>query len=157
MEAARRATLGDLPRLAELCRAALAELGARERGGRLYVVREGRPQPVEETLGREVGDGRCLVLVGTVDGTIMGYCTGRTEPLRDGRRLGLLDELFVEEGARGVGVGEAMMDEALAWFREQRCAGVDSTALPGARETKNFFEESGFTARLLVMHRSLEE
>jgi hypothetical protein len=31
--------------------------------------------------------------------------------------------------------------------------GIDAFALPGMRETKNFFEGSGFTARLLVMHR----
>jgi hypothetical protein len=47
------------------------------------------------------------------------------------------------------------MGELLAWFSARGCLGVDSTALPGARETKNFFEESGFTARLLVMHRRL--
>lgn len=157
MEAARPATEDDLPRVVELCRAALAELGARERGGRLFVVHEGRPEPVHDSLRREVADPGYLVLVGTVDGVVVGYAAGRTEALRDGRRLGVLGELFVEEGARGVGVGEAMMGEALAWFRAGGCAGVDSTALPGARETKNFFEESGFTARLLVMHRSLEE
>ncbi len=33
--------------------------------------------------------------------------------------------------------------------------GVDTLALPGHRAAKNFFEESGFTARALVMHRAL--
>jgi hypothetical protein len=37
------------------------------------------------------------------------------------------------------------------------CSGVDATALPGNRATKNFFEESGFTARLLVMHHRLDK
>ena len=156
MEAARRATEADLPRVADLCRAALAELGARERGGSLFVAREGRAEPVEEGLAQAIADPDRVVLVGCLDDVLVGYATGRVEHLRDGRILGVIDELFVEEPARAVGVGEAMMDQLLAWFREQGCAGVDSTALPGARETKNFFEESGFTARLLVMHHRLE-
>ncbi len=57
----------------------------------------------------------------------------------------------MEPDARSVGVGEAMADLVVAWFEEEGCAG----ALPWpyrSRATKNFFEESGFTARLLVMH-----
>ncbi len=156
MEAARPATPADVPRIAELCRMALAELGARERGGDMFVTREARPEPVEEGLAAAVADPDLVVLAGTYDGAIVGYATGRVEKLRDGRCLGLIDELFVEELARAVGVGEAMMDRLLAWFRGRGCTGVDSTALPGARETKNFFEESGFTARLLVMHHRLD-
>jgi hypothetical protein len=48
-----------------------------------------------------------------------------------------------------------MMAEALAWMGRIGCTGVDALALPGARATKNFFEENGFTARLLVVHRPL--
>jgi GNAT superfamily N-acetyltransferase len=70
--------------------------------------------------------------------------------------LGRITDLFVEPGARAVGVGEALMDALLPWFRARECRGVDATALPGNRETKNFFEMSGFTARLLVMHHRFE-
>ena len=157
MEAARLATGADVPRLTHLCRAALAELGARERGGAVFVAREARAEPVDESLLRQIADPASIVLVGTIDGVVLGYAAGRTEELRDGRCLGVIDDLFVDEEARAVGVGEAMMDQLLDWFRQQGCAGVDSTALPGARETKNFFEESGFSARLLVMHHRMEQ
>lgn len=156
MEAARRATEGDVPALAALCRAARAELGAFERGGAVFVAREARAEPLEESLHRTVADEASVAVAGTIDDVIVGLATGRLEALRDGRCLGVIDDLFVDEGARAVGVGEAMMDELIAWFTAQGCAGVDATALPGARQTKNFFEESGFTARLLVMHRRLE-
>ncbi|MFP5377817.1 MAG: GNAT family N-acetyltransferase [Acidimicrobiia bacterium] len=156
MEAARRATADDVPRLAALCRAALAEFAARERGGAVFVAREARAEPVDEGLRRAVADPASVVVAGTIDDVVVGFGTGRVEALRDGRCLGVIDDLFVEEGARAVGVGEAIMDDLVAWFVARGCAGVDATALPGARETKNFFEESGFTARLLVMHRRLE-
>ncbi len=78
------------------------------------------------------------------------------EPLRSGRTLGVITDLFVEEGARAVGVGEAMADALVAHCRAHDCVGIDATALPGHRAAKNFFETHGFTARALVMHRRLE-
>ena len=155
MEAARPATSSDLPHLAELSARALEEL-APTRGGAVFVHREGRAAPVAETLTRDLADPDAVVLAGTIDEVVVGYATGRVEALRDGSILGIIDDLYVDEGARSVGVGEAMMNELLDWFRSKGCAGVDATALPGNRATKNFFEESGFTARLLVMHHRLD-
>ena len=154
MEAVRPATQSDLPALAELSDRALEEL-APTRGGAVFVAREGRAQPVAETLAADLADDEVAVLVGTIDDHPVGYAVERTEPLRDGSTLGVITDLYVEEGARAVGVGEAMMGELLEFFRVAGCAGVDATALPGNRATKNFFEESGFTARLLVMHHRL--
>ena len=51
---------------------------------------------------------------------------------------------------------EIMINDLVAWCDEQGCVGIDAMALPGHRATKNFFEESGFTARKLVMHKNLE-
>jgi GNAT superfamily N-acetyltransferase len=104
-----------------------------------------------------VADPECTVVVGTVDDVVVGYATGRVESLRDGTRLGVIDDLYVEPEARAVGVGEAMMDDLLPWFQARGCKGVDSTALPGLRATKNFFEESGFSARLIVMHHRMAD
>ena len=154
MEAARPATRHDLGPLAELARGALVEL-APTRGGSVFVVREARPEPMEDSLAADLDDPGAVVLAGTIDGTPIGYAVGRVEVLRDGRRLGVIADLYVEEGARGVGVGEALMAGLLDWFRGRNCDGVDATALPGNRATKNFFEGSGFSARLIVMHHSL--
>jgi hypothetical protein len=48
-----------------------------------------------------------------------------------------------------------MAASLLDWCRSLGCIGVDSNALPGSRAVKSFFENEGFTARLLVMHRPL--
>jgi ribosomal protein S18 acetylase RimI-like enzyme len=154
VEAARPATPEDLPELARLSRQALAEL-APTRGGAVFVAREGRAEPVTETLAADMATPGVIVLTGTIDGTPVGYAVGRTEILRDASRLGTITDLYVDEGARSVGVGEALMNELITWFASEGCAGIDATALPGNRATKNFFEESGFTARLLVMHHRL--
>ena len=154
MEAARLATAGDLPELASLCRAALAEM-APARGGHVYTRREARPEPVEASLEVALGSDDHRVLTGTLDEVVLGYAVARVEQLRDGEGLGVIEDLYVDPEGRGVGLGEVLMDGLLEWFTERQVAGVDATALPGDRETKNFFETAGFSARLLVMHHRM--
>ena len=154
IEAARPATAADLERLAELAAAAVAEQVG-ERGGAVWAGREARGVPAEASLRRDLEDDDCLVLVGTIDDAVLGYAAVRTEVLRDGRVLGVLTDVYVEPEARAVGVGEVLIDAVLAWCTARGCAGVDGLALPGNRQTKNFFETFGFTARALIVHRRL--
>lgn len=156
MEAVRPATDADLPRLAELARAAIAELTPMK-GGAVWAAREARPEPVEESLEASLADERTRVVVGTIDDFPVGYAAVHVETLNDGSRLGVVDDIFVEEGARQVSVGETMMGDLVAWCGDQGCAGMDAMALPVHRSAKNFFEESGFTARKLVMHHRLDK
>jgi len=156
VEGVRPATEDDLARLGELARAAIAELTPMK-GGVVWAAREARTEPVEDSLKASLADDATRVVVGTIDGVPIGYAAVRVEVLNDGSRLGVVDDIFVEEGARQVGVGEAMMGDLVAWCEEQGCAGMDAMALPGHRSAKNFFEESGFTARKLVMHHRLSD
>jgi GNAT superfamily N-acetyltransferase len=66
-----------------------------------------------------------------------------------------VEELYVFPEARRHGAGRAVAGDLLQWCTEARCVGVDASALPGSRAVKSFFEGQGFTARLLVMSRSL--
>jgi GNAT superfamily N-acetyltransferase len=150
-EAARSAAHDDLPRLAELTRLLAQELAAM-RGGPLWTERERRID--SDALDAILDDDRHRLVAGTVDEVIVGYGVARVETLDGGRLHGVIDELFVEPEARGIGVGEAVLEELLAFLRDCNCHTFDALALPGHRAAKNFFEEAGFTARLLVMHRS---
>jgi GNAT superfamily N-acetyltransferase len=159
VEAARPATADDRDRLIVLATEAIAEL-APMRGGEVWSRREARPQPVDDSidaaLASSVPGGNGLVVVGTVDGAVIGYGIVRAEVLRDGALLGVIEDLYVEDEARGIGVGEAMMDRIIAWATEQGCIGVDALALPGNRATKNFFETFGLVARAILVHRRLD-
>ena len=153
-EAVRAATETDLHRLAELAAEAIAEQ-AESRGGAIWSVREGRTVPAEPSLRADLDDPACLVLAGTIDDAILGYAVVRVEELRSGDQLGVLTDIYVEPEAREVGLGEVLVDDVLRWCEARGCVGVDALALPGNRSTKNFFETFGFTARALVVHRSL--
>jgi GNAT superfamily N-acetyltransferase len=154
-EGCRPATEADVPRLAELARAAIAEL-APMRGGAVWRAREARAEPIEEGLAAALDDPDVRMLVATIDAVVVGYSAVRLERLGDGSILGVVDDIFVEEEARQIGLGELMMDDLVAWCDDHKCLGMDAMALPGHRATKNFFEESGFTARKLVMHHRFE-
>jgi ribosomal protein S18 acetylase RimI-like enzyme len=154
VEAARRASSDDLPRLAELARAAIDELRP-TKGGELWARREARAEPVEPSLAADLSDDGTLVLVGTIDDAVVGYAVAVTEPLSDSSVLARVTDLYAEPGAREVGVGELLLDAIVAWATERRCVGIDSLVLPGNRETKNFFESFGLVARAIVVHRPL--
>ena len=156
MESARPADGGDLERVVELAGAGHEEMRLL-RGGELWAVREARPGPLDEAYRAVLADPEQLLVVGVFDGYIAGFGTVRAEALRDGRRLAVVDDLYVEPAFRGVGVGEAVMDVLVDWARQRDCIGIDSLALPGDRETKNFFERFGLKARALRVHRSFVE
>jgi GNAT superfamily N-acetyltransferase len=154
VEGARPATCGDLAILARLAEQAVAEQ-VDERGGAVWAARETRPLPAMPSLEQSLGDDDQLLVVGTFDEVVVGYAGTRLEELRSGALLGVVTDLFVEPGARGVGVGEALIEEVLSWCGQRGCCGVDAVALPGNRDTKNFFETFGFTARAITVHRRL--
>lgn len=156
MEAARLATGDDLEVLADLARRATSEL-SEQRGGEVWRAREARTEPVADGFGRLLEDRDARVVVATFDGVPLGYAVARLEHLPDGSTMGVIDDIYVDPGGRGIGMGEAMMDDLVAWCTAQGCFGMDAMALPGDRETKNFFEGSGFTARKLVMYHSLRK
>ena len=96
-----------------------------------------------------------LVLVGTVLGVPVGVVVARHEVVSD-KRLALIEELYTEPEARGVGVGRRLIQAVELWARATGCIGIESMALPGDRDTKNFFEAAGLIARAIVVHRSFE-
>jgi GNAT superfamily N-acetyltransferase len=155
VEAVRAATPEDLPAIVGLAEALRAELTPM-RGGRIWAVREARRGSPAEVYGALLSARNTCVVVGTIDDVVVGFGVAAVEALADGRPLGIVSELFVDAEGRAVGVGEAMLEALVAFCVREECVGVDAFALPGHRAAKNFFEESGFTARAIVMHHKLE-
>lgn len=154
MEGARPATDADLSVLTRLAGEAVAEL-VPTRGGSMWARTVGRRAPYEDGLSAAMADPDALVLCGTVASAVVGYAVVHLDLLGDETLLGVIDDLYTEPGARSVGVGEALLGEIVAWATERGAVGLDAIVLPGARETKNFFETFGLRARALVVHREL--
>jgi ribosomal protein S18 acetylase RimI-like enzyme len=152
VEASRPAAAHDLERIAELARLMGRELGAMK-GGALWSTREARPEPLDESYRALLDRDDARLIVGTLDDAVVGFGAAVVERLRSGDRLGVITDLFVEPEARGVGLGEELAGDLVAFCDGHDCVGIDAMALPGHRAAKNFFERAGFTARAIVMHR----
>jgi GNAT superfamily N-acetyltransferase len=154
VERARVAADEDLETVVELARRSRA-LVADERGGALWIAWEATREPLGDAFDAYLGDDAAALFVGLYDEAVVGFAACSLVENDGGRHLTVLDELFVDPEARSVGVGEALIDAVRAWSAERGSRGIDASALPGDRASKNFFETMGFTARLLVMHQPI--
>jgi ribosomal protein S18 acetylase RimI-like enzyme len=148
----RDATFGDIDALVALYDPALAEqTELREAWG----IAEGLPHPIAESLVQLLDDEASLLLVGEIDGHVFGFLWARIEPMlpqAGGEEIGVVRLVYVEEEARGVGVGEAMLAKALDGLRRRGIRRFDAIVSPGHRLAKNFFESAGFSARRITMY-----
>lgn len=145
MVGARVASADDGTAVAELRRLARSEL-LEQRGGEQFTAAEMAGPSVD--VPPSTPD--AAVVVGTIGEDVVGVAT----VLRSGRRA-RLEELFTHPGARGVGIGHAMLGEVSRLARGWECTDLDSYALPGDRDTKNFFESHAMKSRLLIVHTAL--
>lgn len=97
-------------------------------------------------------DPRWRVLVSGLDGVVLGYLAAE---LPEPAGVARVEQVYVDAGAREVGLGDAMVEQLLADVRDAGARAVDAVALPGDRETKNLFERNGLTARLITVTRPL--
>jgi ribosomal protein S18 acetylase RimI-like enzyme len=154
VEASRPAVASDVARVVEMARGLRNELDGM-RGGGLWVEHDAWPEPLDDAYAALLERRDALLVVGTIDDVVLGFGAVVVEELRSGRRLGVITDLYVEHLAREVGIGDAIAADLVQFCGAHGCVGVDATALPGDRATKNFFEAHGFTARALTMHHSL--
>ncbi len=156
MEEARLAVPGDLAAISGISYRVAEEI-AGARGGELFLAQELARGPLEPRVTAAIDNDDALVVVGSYDGVVLGWASVLIETLNDGRRLGVIETLAVDPEAREAGIGAAMMNLLLERLRVAGCFGVDSRALPGDRQTKNFFESFGLKARLLIVHQDFKD
>ncbi len=69
----------------------------------------------------------------------------------------LINHVFVEQEAREVGIGDALVLHALAFLKTQNAAWIGAQAQPGDRALKNLFERHGLVAQTILVGRSLSD
>ena len=151
---ARPAAAADLVFLVDLYRRLEAEMSAIHP---MWPRADGLDEPVEESFGACLGDADTRIYLGEIDGYPLGFILGRSRSLlvhEAGVRVAAIQMVFVDQEARGVGVGEAMRDTLMEDFRSTGHQIFDGHVLPGHRLAKNFFESGGFAARSIIMHHS---
>jgi len=92
------------------------------------------------------------VLVARSGGTVTGTLTLVMFPLPTGLRA-WIEDVVVDEAARGQGTGEALTHEALRIAREAGARTVDLTSRPAREAAGRLYERLGFTIRESRLYR----
>ncbi len=101
-----------------------------------------------------LGGGDRVVLVSTIDDLVLGYLV-LALPAPGTASTGIVEQVYVAPGARELGFGDWMIEQAIDAVRVAGGDAIESFALPGDRDTKNLFERAGITARKIVVHKRL--
>lgn len=121
----------------------LSQLGERPEAG------SHPPTPVQvEALARMMAAPFITCLVAEADGRVAGTATLYVLPGvgHEGRPLGVVENVVVDERTQGTGVGRELMDEVERRARERGCYKIAFTSNRKRVEAHAFYEHLGFTA-----------
>lgn len=90
-----------------------------------------------------------LILIAELENKPVGYALGRIfqqdETSDNGTGLmGLLDELFVDDIARGFGLGQKLIDEIMEWMKKRGVNRVKLHAYSWNKHALKIYEKNGF-------------
>jgi ribosomal protein S18 acetylase RimI-like enzyme len=114
-------------------------------------------QPLDAaSLEAIVASPSVTVLVARSAGRIVGSLTLAMFPLPTGLRA-WIEDVVVDESARGQGVGAALTEEALRVAREAGARTVDLTTRPSREAAGRLYERAGFQQRETRVYRYVFE
>ncbi|WP_433378426.1 GNAT family N-acetyltransferase [Actinoplanes sp. CA-142083] len=92
------------------------------------------------------------LLVARLDGAVVGTLTLVLFPIPTGLRA-WIEDVVVDESARGHGVGAALTNEAVRLAREEGAKTVDLTSRPSRAAANRLYERLGFQVRESKVYR----
>jgi ribosomal protein S18 acetylase RimI-like enzyme len=92
------------------------------------------------------------LLVARLDGAIVGTLTLVTFPIPTGLRA-WIEDVVVDEAARGHGVGAALTQAAVGFARDDGARTVDLTSRPARAAANRLYERLGFRLRDSKVYR----
>lgn len=95
------------------------------------------------------------VLIARVDGRIVGTLTLVLFPIPTGLRA-WIEDVVVDEAARGHGVGAALTLRAIGLARDEGARTVDLTSRPSREAANRLYERLGFQLRESKLYRYAE-
>ena len=108
--------------------------------------------PGERELGHIVRSEATRLLVARVDGTIGGSLTLVLFRIPTGVRA-IIEDVVVDEGLRGRGIGEALSKQALKVAKENGARTVDLTSRPSREAANRLYQRIGFKLRETNVYR----
>ncbi|MGB8859346.1 MAG: GNAT family N-acetyltransferase [Ilumatobacteraceae bacterium] len=110
------------------------------------------PPPNEGELAEMVASPASDVLVARLDGVIVGTLTLVTFRIPTGMRA-WIEDVVVDDSARGHGVGDQLNRFALQCARDKGCKTVDLTSRPSREAANRLYRRIGFVQRSTNVYR----
>ena len=115
------------------------------------------PAPTTAEIAEIIDSPASALLVARVDGRIVGTLTLVIFRIPTGMRA-WIEDVVVDDAARGHGVGEALNRFALNLAKQRGCKTVDLTSRPSREAANRMYQRIGFQARETNVYRlSLED
>lgn len=100
------------------------------------------------------------VFVAEQDGRLLGFLAAqvkRLPPMYDPGlgKLGVVSEIFVEEGARGRRIGDRLVGAALEWLENAGAGTVELQVVPDNPGGRRFWERHGWRVECLQLRREI--
>jgi ribosomal protein S18 acetylase RimI-like enzyme len=110
------------------------------------------PPPTKAELADLVGSEASTMFVARVDGRIVGSLTLAMFRIPTGVRA-WIEDVVVDDSARGHGVGEALNRAALDHAKQNGAITVDLTSRPSREAANRLYQRIGFVARETNIYR----
>ena len=113
-----------------------------------------------EELTQIIKDDQTPIFVAEEDGTLYGYCfcmieeTKNSNNLHDMKTL-YIDDLCVDENARGKHVGRTLYKYVVDYARSIGCQNITLNVWEGNHNARTFYEKMGFGVRKTMMEKKL--
>ena len=152
----RKAETRDIPGMIDL----LLQVGEVHHRIRPDLFRSGAQKYDENALEQLLKDPNRPIFAAVADGKLLGYCFCILEITRDNpvlmdQKSLYIDDLCVDETARGRHVGSALYDYACAYAREIHCDTVTLNVWCGNDSAMAFYESRGLKPRNIHMEAKL--
>jgi ribosomal protein S18 acetylase RimI-like enzyme len=110
------------------------------------------PAPTQDELSEIASSPATVLFAARVEGRIVGSLTLAVFRIPTGLRA-WIEDVVVDEGARGHGVGDALNRAALAEAARRGCRTVDLTSRPSREAANRLYQRLGFVARDTNVYR----
>jgi len=101
-------------------------------------------------------DPQCHIIVAERDAQILGYLTLWLRPcLSHAGLCALIDDLAIAEGARGQGMGRALVEEALKRAQGAGCVEIEVSTGLDNEPAQSLYRSQGFQERGLLLERDI--
>lgn len=148
----REATRSELPAVAKMAATMVRDHHAAD-PVRFFVIPD-QEQEYEEYLVGELRDDNVVILVAVEAEVVVGYVYARVEP-RNWYELvdehGRIHDVFVEESARGKGIGRALVAAGMDYLYKRGMRVVVSTLRADNEASRKMFEACGWQISMFEM------